>query len=57
MSPNDRLLDTNILIDVFRGKAEAITWVNGLPPHDLTIATLNTKHFAPLPGLRVERPY
>lgn len=25
--------------------------------HDLTLATLNEKHFAPLPKLRVERPY
>jgi predicted nucleic acid-binding protein len=25
--------------------------------HDLTLATLNTKHFAPLPGLQVECPY
>lgn len=24
---------------------------------DLTVATLNTKHFEPLPGIRVERPY
>jgi len=25
--------------------------------HDLTLATMNEKHFTPLPGLRVERPY
>ena len=25
--------------------------------HDLTLATLNTKHFAPLPGVQVENPY
>ncbi len=25
--------------------------------HTLTLATLNEKHFRPLPGLRVERPY
>jgi len=25
--------------------------------HDLKLATLNTKHFAPLPGVQVENPY
>jgi predicted nucleic acid-binding protein len=25
--------------------------------HSLTIATLNSKHFASLPGLQIERPY
>jgi predicted nucleic acid-binding protein len=129
MPVDDRLIETTILADLLRGKAEAVIWVNSLPPlgrwvsvityfellagcrnrreqrtmaremrnyrlllltedisrtalswferyhlshgvgfldsfigataanHNLTIATLNTKHFASLPGLQIERPY
>lgn len=129
MPAGDRLIETTILVDVFRDKPEAIAWVNSLPlqgrwvsvityfellagcrnrreqrtvaremrnyrlllltedisrtalswferfplshgvgfldsligatalHQDLTVATLNTKHFEPLPGIRVERPY
>jgi predicted nucleic acid-binding protein len=129
MPSDDRLIETTILVDVFRGKSEAIAWVNRVPPQGrwisvityfellagcrnrreqrtvakemhsyrlllltedisrtalswferfhlnhgvgfldsligatalhqgLTIATINTKHFEPFPGLRVERPY
>jgi predicted nucleic acid-binding protein len=129
MPVGSRLLDTTILVDVFRNDPQAIAWVNSLPPqgrsvsvityfellagcrnrreqqvtaremrtyrllilserisrtalswyrrfflshgvgfldaligatavdHGLSLATLNTKHFTPLPGLRVERPY
>ncbi|MEW6300081.1 MAG: type II toxin-antitoxin system VapC family toxin [Thermodesulfobacteriota bacterium] len=130
MTPaGDRLIETTILVDVFRGKPEAVAWVDNLPlqgrwvsvityfellagcrnrreqrtvaremrnyhvllltedisrtalswferfhlsrgvgfldsligatafHQGLPIATLNTKHFEPLPGIRVERPY
>jgi predicted nucleic acid-binding protein len=129
MPADDRLIETTILVDVFRDKPEAITWVNRLPlqgrwvsvitsfellagcrnrkeqrtvtkemrnyrmllltedisrtalswftrfhlshgigflnsligatalHQDLTVATLNIRHFVPLPGIRVERPY
>ena len=129
MPADDRLIETTILVDVFRNKPEAIAWVNSLPPqgrwvsvityfellagcrnrreqrtvakemrnyrlllltedvsrtalswfarfhlshgvgfldsligatafhHGLRLATLNTKHFKPFPGLRAERPY
>jgi hypothetical protein len=124
----DYLIETTILVDILRDRAQAITWVNSLPPqerwvsvvtyfellagcrnrreqrvvaqelrhyhlllltedisrtalawyarfylshgvgfldtllgatalhHNLTLATLNTKHFTPLPGVRVECP-
>jgi len=129
MPADEYLIETTILVDVFRGKPEAIAWVNNVPMQgrgisiittfellagcrnrreqrtvakemrnyrlflltedvsrtalswferfhlshgvgfldsligatalhrDLPLATLNTKHFEPLPGVRVERPY
>jgi predicted nucleic acid-binding protein len=129
MLVDDRLIETTVLVDVFRNKPESIHWVNNLPVQgrwvsvisyfellagcrnrkeqrtvakemdnyqilllteavsrtalswfrrfhlshgvgfldsligatalhqDLTIATLNTKHFEILPGVQVERPY
>ena len=30
MVTNDRLIETTILVDLLRGKEEAITWVNGV---------------------------
>jgi predicted nucleic acid-binding protein len=30
---NDRLIETTILVDLLRGKEEAITWVNGITLH------------------------
>jgi predicted nucleic acid-binding protein len=129
MPADEYLIETTILVDVFRGKPEAIAWVNNVPMqgrgvsiittfellagcrnrreqrtvakemrnyrlllltedvsrtalswferfhlshgvgfldsligatalhHDLSLATLNIKHFEPLPGVRVERPY
>jgi predicted nucleic acid-binding protein len=129
MPTDERLIETTILVDVFRDRPEAIAWVNSLPPqgrwvsvityfelldgcrnrreqrivakemlnyrlllltedisrtalswferfhlshgvgfldnligatshhHSLMIATPNTKHFDPMPGLRVEQPY
>jgi predicted nucleic acid-binding protein len=127
--PEARLIDTNILVDLLRGREEARRWIDQLPDdgrcisvvtaaellagarsareqelieqelllyrilwlqepisrlglewyrrfrlrygvgfldcligatalsYDLTLATLNERHFAPLPDLRVERPY
>ena len=31
MPAGDRLIETTILVDVFRDKPEAIAWVNSLP--------------------------
>jgi predicted nucleic acid-binding protein len=127
--PEARLIDTNILVDLLRGREEARQWIDQLPNegrcisvvtaaellagarsareqslieeelalyqilwlqepisrlalewykrfhlrygvgfldcligatalfYELTLATLNERHFAPLPDLRVERPY
>lgn len=129
MSGSEYLIETTVLVDVFRGKVEAISWVDSVPlqgrwvsvitvfellagcrnrreqravgeemrnyhllllteessrtalswferfflshgvgfldsligatafHRNLPIATLNTKHFEPLPGVQITRPY
>ena len=34
MPSHERLIETTILVELFRGKAEAITWVNGVALQD-----------------------
>lgn len=53
------LLDTSILIDVLR-LSHGVGFLDSLvaaTSHDLPIATLNLKHFEPLPDVRARRPY
>jgi hypothetical protein len=40
MSPNDRLIETTILVDLLRGHAAAITWVNSVAPQDRWVSVI-----------------
>jgi hypothetical protein len=42
MSPNDRLIETTILVDLFRGQAAAITWVNSVSPQDRWVSVITS---------------
>ena len=53
MSPNDRLIETTILVDLFRGQAAAITWVNSVSPQDRWVSVIT--YFELLAGCRNRR--
>jgi predicted nucleic acid-binding protein len=53
MSPNDRLIETTILVDLLRGHAAAITWVNGVAPQDRWVSVIT--YFELLAGCRNRR--
>ena len=40
MPSHDRLIETTILLDLRRGKEEAITWVNGVALQDQWVSVL-----------------
>ena len=40
MFPNDRLIETTILVDLVRGQAAAITWVNSVLPQDRWVSVI-----------------
>jgi predicted nucleic acid-binding protein len=53
MSPNDRLIETTILVDLPRGQAAAITWVNNVSPQDRWVSAIT--YFELLAGCRNRR--
>lgn len=53
MLVNDRLIETTILVDVLRGKEEAITWVNSVPPQGRWVSVVT--YFELLAGCRNRR--
>jgi predicted nucleic acid-binding protein len=53
MPSDDRLIETTILVDVFRGKSEAIAWVNRVPPQGRWIFIIT--YFELLAGCRNRR--
>jgi hypothetical protein len=40
MSPDDHLIETTILVDLLRGHAAAITWVNRVMPQDRWVSVI-----------------
>jgi predicted nucleic acid-binding protein len=40
MPPNDRLIETTILVDLLRGQEAAITWVNSVPLQDRWVSVI-----------------
>lgn len=53
MPVDDRLIETTILVDVLRGKPEAISWVNGLPSQGRWVSVIT--YFELLDGCRNRR--
>ena len=53
MPADDRLIETTILVDVFRNKPEAIAWVNSLPPQGRWVSVIT--YFELLAGCRNRR--
>jgi predicted nucleic acid-binding protein len=56
------LLDTDILIDIQRGHAPALTWFSSLPelsfvPGFVVMELVNVKHYRVVPGLQTLQPY
>lgn len=53
MPVDDRLIETTIVVDVFRGRSEAITWVNSLLPQGRWVSAIT--YFELLAGCRNRR--
>jgi predicted nucleic acid-binding protein len=53
MPPNDRLIDTTILVDLLRGQEAAITWVNSVSLQDRWVSVIT--YFEWLAGCRNRR--
>lgn len=53
MPADDRLIETTIVGDVFRGRSEAITWVNSLLPQGWWVSAIT--YFDLLAGCRNRR--
>jgi predicted nucleic acid-binding protein len=53
MLPNDRLIETTILVDLLRGQEAAITWVNSISLQDRWVSVIT--YFELLAGCRNRR--
>jgi predicted nucleic acid-binding protein len=53
MPGHERLIETTILVDLLRGKEEAITWVNGVALQDQWVSVVT--YLAWLAGCRNRR--
>jgi predicted nucleic acid-binding protein len=53
MPPNDRLIETTILVDLLRGQEAAITWVNSVSLQDRWVSVIT--YFELLAGCRNRR--
>ncbi|MEE8301651.1 MAG: hypothetical protein V3S24_04355 [Candidatus Tectomicrobia bacterium] len=53
MPVSDRLIETTILVDVLRGKEEAIAWVNSVSPRGRWVSAVT--YFELLAGCRNRR--
>jgi predicted nucleic acid-binding protein len=53
MPPNDRLIETTILVDLLRGHEAAITWVNSVSLQDRSVSVIT--YFELLAGCRNRR--
>jgi hypothetical protein len=50
MPADEYLIETTILVDVFRGKPEAIAWVNNVPMQGRGVSIITTELRVPSPS-------